>query len=301
MTDDRTSFLDLPLPHEDNDLDVDVFRLRSAFTSLDGALESLSADVAALTAAVPADLGDQMSALSGSIASLQSAVSAARTDIDAHDAAIIDLLGMRGAANGLAELDANSLVPVSRIPVLDAAKVGTGTFDVARIPALDASKTTTGVFPIARIPDMAASKVTSGTFAAARIPALPTSHISGLDAALASKFPTAGGTINGNLAVTGWISANGDITAFSDRRLKTKIATVEGGLEKVLAMRGVTYERDGVRRLGVIAQEVQEVVPEAVVDNGQYLSVAYGNLVGVLIEAVKELNDKIDRALPEAA
>ena len=62
-------------------------------------------------------------------------------------------------------------------------------------------------------------------------------------------------------------------------------------------MRGVTYNykselNDGQRGTGVIAQEMQKVMPE-VVEEGQYLSVAYGNLVGVLIEAVKELQAEI--------
>ena len=62
-------------------------------------------------------------------------------------------------------------------------------------------------------------------------------------------------------------------------------------------MRGVTYNykselNDGQRGTGVIAQEMQQVMPE-VVEEGQYLSVAYGNLVGVLIEAVKELQAEI--------
>ena len=63
-------------------------------------------------------------------------------------------------------------------------------------------------------------------------------------------------------------------------------------------MRGVTYNykselNDGQRGTGVIAQEMQQVMPE-VVEEGEYLSVAYGNLVGVLIEAVKELKEQLD-------
>ena len=45
---------------------------------------------------------------------------------------------------------------------------------------------------------------------------------------------------------------------------------------------------------GVVAQEVQKVIPEAVFDDGSYLSVAYGNLVGVLVEAVKELKTQVE-------
>lgn len=298
MIDDRTGFLGLPLPHEDNELDVDVVRLRSAFTALDEALELLSTDVDALNTAVPPNLIDQISGLNGDIASLHGAIAIAQSALADHASSIASLTGMRGSASGLASLDANALVPVAQIPDLNAAKISAGTLDVGRIPDLAASKVTSGAFDVARIPELPASKITSGTFDAARIPALPTSKITGLDGRLDGKFATSGGTISGNVSVTGSITASGDVTAFSDRRLKSKIYTVEGALEKVLAMRGVTYERDGVRRVGVVAQEVQDVVPEAVVDNGQYLSVAYGNLVGVLIEAIKDLSDKVDRLTP---
>ena len=59
-------------------------------------------------------------------------------------------------------------------------------------------------------------------------------------------------------------------------------------------MRGVTFDKNGQRSTGVIAQEMQEVMPEVVMQNDEYLSVAYGNLVGVLIEAVKELRAEVE-------
>ena len=102
-------------------------------------------------------------------------------------------------------------------------------------------------------------------------------------------------------ALSGSFTATGDITAFSDERLKTNIETISGALEKVNALRGVTFEKDGKRSLGVIAQEVEKIIPEVVLDGEKYKSVAYGNIVGVLIEAVKEqqiqineLNKKLD-------
>jgi len=90
------------------------------------------------------------------------------------------------------------------------------------------------------------------------------------------------------------ITAAGDITAFSDERLKSDIKTITNALDKVNALRGVTFEKDGVRGLGVIAQEVEKVIPEVVKDNEEYKSVAYGNIVGVLIEAIKELKAEVD-------
>ena len=102
---------------------------------------------------------------------------------------------------------------------------------------------------------------------------------------------------NGN-NLSGSFTATGNITAYSDERLKENVNTIEGALDKVAQMRGVTYNykselNDGQRGTGVIAQEMQQVMPE-VIEEGEYLSVAYGNLVGVLIEAVKELKAEVE-------
>jgi len=93
---------------------------------------------------------------------------------------------------------------------------------------------------------------------------------------------------------SGNFTATGNITAYSDERLKSNIETISGALDKVNALRGVSYTKDGEASIGVIAQEVQKVIPEVVQDNEEYLSVAYGNLVGVLIEAVKELSAEVE-------
>ena len=126
---------------------------------------------------------------------------------------------------------------------------------------------------------------------------LAVSDISGLQTALDSKFSASGGSIGGSISVSGSITASGDITAFSDERLKTNIETIPEAIYKVMQIRGVNYTSriDGREHLGVIAQEVERVVPEAVLThpNGTK-SVAYGNLVGLLIEAIKTLNDRIN-------
>tara|TARA_R100000935_G_scaffold56482_1_gene88123 strand:+ start:4627 stop:5919 length:1293 start_codon:yes stop_codon:yes gene_type:complete len=98
-----------------------------------------------------------------------------------------------------------------------------------------------------------------------------------------------------DMSAAGAATFNNDVTAFSDERLKTEIKTIENGLEKVLQMRGVTFKRDGVNGTGVIAQEIQKILPQVVHDKQEYLSVAYGNMVGVLIEAVKDLQGQIDK------
>ncbi len=107
----------------------------------------------------------------------------------------------------------------------------------------------------------------------------------------------AGESFTGSISVTGTITASGDITAYSDASLKTRVETISGALDLVRRMRGVRYSRvdTGQRGIGVIAQELREVAPELVTQNeGGLLSVAYGNLVGILIEAVKELAERLD-------
>ena len=101
---------------------------------------------------------------------------------------------------------------------------------------------------------------------------------------------TFAGTIN-----SGAITSTGDITAFSDMRIKQDIETIEGALAKVSDMRGVYFKRNnGEAGTGVIAQEVENILPEVVKD-GEYKSVAYGNMVGILIEAIKELKAEVEK------
>lgn len=99
---------------------------------------------------------------------------------------------------------------------------------------------------------------------------------------------------NSSIYAATTITAGGNITAYSDARLKTDITTITDALALVKRLRGVRYVKGGEPGVGVVAQEMREVVPE-VVQDGEYLSVAYGNLVGVLIEAVKELSIQVDR------
>ena len=83
----------------------------------------------------------------------------------------------------------------------------------------------------------------------------------------------------------------------SDATLKTNVETLTGSLDAVKALRGVSYDwiENGNSEVGVIAQEVEAVVPDVVSTNDQGIkSVKYGNLVGVLIEAIKEQQAQID-------
>ena len=102
-----------------------------------------------------------------------------------------------------------------------------------------------------------------------------------------------------DMSAAGAATFNNDVTAFSDARLKTDIKTIDNALNMVADMRGVYFNRDGVAGTGVIAQEIQNILPEVVHDKQEFLSVAYGNMVGVLIEAIKELKKEVE-ALKES-
>lgn len=102
------------------------------------------------------------------------------------------------------------------------------------------------------------------------------------------------------LYVSDAIYSTGDIVAFSDARAKENIETIPNALNKVLALRGVYYnmidDETKTKKTGVIAQEVEAILPEAVTyaaDVDQY-GVNYGSMVGVLIEAVKELSAEVN-------
>ena len=99
---------------------------------------------------------------------------------------------------------------------------------------------------------------------------------------------------NGN-NLSGDFTATGNITAYSDISLKSNIETIPNALDKVNSIRGVTFDMYGERATGVIAQELEYVLPEAVFDNDDGMkSVAYGNMAGLLIEAIKAQQVQID-------
>lgn len=102
------------------------------------------------------------------------------------------------------------------------------------------------------------------------------------------------------LHVIGDILASGNVTAYSDLQLKDNVETIDKPLEKVLGLRGVTFTRVDIedrdkKHVGVIAQEVEAILPEAVQEHANGIkSVAYGNMVGLLIEAIKEQQSQIE-------
>ena len=98
-------------------------------------------------------------------------------------------------------------------------------------------------------------------------------------------------------ALAGTFTATGDLIAYSDARVKENVETIPNALEKVTALRGVNFNKIGEekRSTGVIAQEVAEVMPEVVHESEDgMLGVAYGNITGLLIEAIKDQQKQID-------
>ena len=99
-----------------------------------------------------------------------------------------------------------------------------------------------------------------------------------------------------DMSEAGAATFNNNVTAFSDERLKDNIETLEDGLDKVEQLRGVTYTRDGKENIGVIAQEVEKILPEIVLtadDEMGTKSVDYSRITAVLIEAVKDLSARV--------
>jgi hypothetical protein len=113
------------------------------------------------------------------------------------------------------------------------------------------------------------------------------------------------------------VEVNGDLNSTSDIRYKKNIEPIDNALEKVQSLKGVTFDWDNdafpetehtkkpeftERATGVIAQDVEKVLPEAVRENSDgFKNVAYGNMVGLLIEAIKEQQTQIDELKAEVA
>ena len=107
-----------------------------------------------------------------------------------------------------------------------------------------------------------------------------------------------GNLSNSGNNLSGSFTATGNITAYSDASLKSNVKTIEGALATVGRLRGVSFTRDDLddqKQIGFIAQELEVEVPAVVcqLDNG-IKTVAYGNVVALLVEAIKELKAEVE-------
>jgi ethanolamine utilization protein EutQ (cupin superfamily) len=111
-------------------------------------------------------------------------------------------------------------------------------------------------------------------------------------------FKNAGTTQFTFEANTGNFTAEGDVSAFSDIRLKDNVRPIENALSVVTGLEGVSYElkrhESSRRHIGLIAQDVEQVVPEVISETDGYKTIAYGNMVALLVEAIKELKVELD-------
>ena len=102
--------------------------------------------------------------------------------------------------------------------------------------------------------------------------------------------------INGNITVNSNIYLKGTILSPSDSNIKTNIKLISSPIEKINKINGYTYKRTdtGNCETGLIAQEVLEILPEVISFNNDIYNISYGNMCGLLVEAIKELNKKIE-------
>ena len=128
-----------------------------------------------------------------------------------------------------------------------------------------------------------------------------------LGAGIGNLYVRDGTTTRFTFDDVGDFTATGNVTAYSDRKLKTNIELIPGALGKITGLSGYTFDRidnpEVGRQTGVIAQEVLEVLPEAVTSHTnpetgeETLTVAYGNMVGLLIEGIKEQQELINNLM----
>lgn len=329
ITDQRTTKLDLPLPFVDNDLFDDVTRLREAFNKIDqfAASGTAAASVKLITPrkingvnfdgsspiTVTAEANGGTSAACSGNSATATKLAVARTINGANFDGTENIVVTAVANGGTAASCTGNAGTATKLAV--ARKINGVDFDgSAAITITDDTKLPSGGTAAAALKLATARSINGVDFdgsANITLPAVPDS----------TKLPLAGGAITGTTDSTGTTSGaltvaggvgiakalnvGGNVIAAnfpqpSDSRLKEEIETIENALEKVLAIRGVMYtdKATGARRTGVIAQEVQEVMPEVIFENGEYLSVAYGNLVGLLLQAVSELATRVEDITP---
>ena len=208
--------------------------------------------------------------------------------------------GLFGAVSGanLTSLTAGNLSGTIPSGVLGNSSLFIGTTSIA-LNRTTASQTLTGVSIDGNAATVTNGVVTTGNQSIAGIKTFSNGT--------ASTTNTTGSVvITGGLGVSGAINAGADVTAYatSDIRLKTNIENIPDALAKVNLLNGVTYNWNdlahevehkdtSVRETGVLAQQVNDVLPEVINirDNG-YMAVRYEKMVPLLIEAIKELTEQ---------
>ena len=198
-----------------------------------------------------------------------------------QDATSIDVLGIGTFQQGIQVL-ANG-ANVTGIVTVGLTTIKTGEIEV------------TGVVTATTIKAGTAISITDGAVSATRFHG-DGSNLTGIDA---TTLTDSGGNIKvqanpNGIVITGIATAT-DFDSTSDERLKTNIQVVDGALDKVNRLRGVSFEwkESGEPSYGVIAQELESVLPE-LVHGDDPKRVNYNGIIGVLIESIKELSARVD-------
>jgi hypothetical protein len=139
--------------------------------------------------------------------------------------------------------------------------------------------------------------INAGTFTAGTGGISSTGVLTITNATASTSKTTGALLVTGGVGVQGAMNVGGDVVAYasSDERLKDNIHAIPNALEKVKKLSGVTFEWNNLSDktgsdIGVIAQEVEKVLPEIVVTREDgYKAVRYEKLIPLLIEAIKEL------------
>ena len=240
----------------------------SAIASLSNAVaSSQSSAISSLSNAVATSQSSAIASLSNAVASSQSALSNA---IATKDAAI-SLAASNVVLQTAAQPNVTSVGTLSSLAVQNNVNLVAGALQFNGANVVSANSTSNLVFNAPAANGM----FTWQSSAAANLMQLDNS---------------------GKLTVIGDLNAYGTIASASDRRLKRDIEPIASALDKVAALNGVNFTmiESGKRCTGLIAQDVEAVLPEAVLElDSGFKSIAYANLVGLLVEAIKELKAKL--------
>lgn len=171
-----------------------------------------------------------------------------------------------------------------------------GTFngDGSSLTSLNASQLASGTVPIDRL---SGSGITLGTHTTGNYVATVANTDNNVTVSgSGSETAAVSVGLSDNISISGTLTAQ-DVNSTSDLRLKMNVNPIDGALDKVLKLAGVEFDwvSNNKRSIGVVAQQVEEVLPELVHTNDSgYKSVSYGNLTALLIEAIQELKTIVD-------
>ena len=193
------------------------------------------------------------------------------------------------------DIDANTAAIAAKVSVKFATSAGTAAFASSATNATNAVNATSATFASSATNATNASNInisTTGSSSSFRMVFGPADDSGGNQALFKDSAANFYYNPSSNQLNVGSLVASGNVTAFSDKRLKDNITTLDG--TKVFEMRGVSFVKDNKESSGVIAQELEQVAPELVFNDAEYKAVAYGNIVGYLIEAIKYLKEEIE-------